>query len=43
MLKLGLIKRHMLVAGELLELKKPNQAEPHLGHPVEEIYIDIEE
>ena len=43
MLKLGLMKGHMLVAGELLELKKPDQAEPHLGHPVEEIYIDIEE
>ena len=43
MLKLGLMKGHMLVAGELLELKKPEQADPHLGHPVEEIYIDIEE
>uniref|UniRef100_A0A832H3E0 Helix-hairpin-helix domain-containing protein n=1 Tax=Oscillatoriales cyanobacterium SpSt-402 TaxID=2282168 RepID=A0A832H3E0_9CYAN len=41
--KLGLMKGHMIVAGELLELKQPAQAEPHLGHPVEEIYVDIEE
>jgi hypothetical protein len=39
--KLGLMQGHMLVAGELLALNLPKQAEPHLGHPVEEIYIDI--
>lgn len=43
MTKLGLMKGHMLVAQELLELNQPNQAEPHLGHPVEEIYVDLEE
>jgi DNA uptake protein ComE-like DNA-binding protein len=43
MLKLGLMKGHMLVARELLDLKKPGQAEPHIGHPVEEIYADVEE
>ncbi|NJP10720.1 MAG: helix-hairpin-helix domain-containing protein [Leptolyngbyaceae cyanobacterium RU_5_1] len=43
MTKLGLMKGHMLVAGELLDLSKPDQAEPHLGHPVEEIYVDLEE
>lgn len=43
MTKLGLMKGHMLVAGELLALNKPDQAEPHLGHPVEEIYVDIED
>ncbi len=43
MLKLGLMKGHMLVAKELLDLKKPAQAEPHIGHPVEEIYADVEE
>jgi hypothetical protein len=43
MIKLGLMKGHMLVAKELLDLKKPNQAEPHIGHPVEEIYADVEE
>lgn len=41
--KLALMKGHMLVAGELLALGQPTQAEPHLGHPVEEIYVDIQE
>jgi len=41
--KLGLMKGHMMVAEELLDLNKPKQADPHLGHPVEEIYADIEE
>ncbi len=41
--KLALMKGHMLVAGELLALGQPAQAEPHLGHPVEEIYVDIQE
>jgi hypothetical protein len=39
--KLGLMKGHMIVAGQLLDLKLPKQAEPHLGHPVEEIYVDL--
>ena len=43
MIKLGLMKGHLLVAKELLDLKKPEQAEPHIGHPVEEIYADVEE
>ncbi len=43
MVKLGLMKGHLLVAKELLDLKKPKDAEPHIGHPVEEIYADIEE
>lgn len=43
MTKLALMKGHMLVAGELLALKQPAQAEPHLGHPVEEIYVDLED
>jgi hypothetical protein len=41
--KLGLMKGHMIIAGQLLELKLPKQAEPHLGHPVEEIYVDLAE
>ena len=41
--KLALMKGHMLVAGELLALNQPAQAEPHLGHPVEEIYVDLAE
>jgi Helix-hairpin-helix motif len=43
MVKLGLMKGHMYVAKELLDLGKPDQAEPHIGHPVEEIYADVEE
>lgn len=43
MTKLGLMKGHLLVAKELLDLGKPDQAEPHIGHPVEEIYADVEE
>lgn len=41
MTKLGLMKGHMIVAGELLALGKPEQAVPHLEHPVEEIYVDL--
>lgn len=43
MTKLGLMKGHLIVAKELLDLQKPDQAEPHIGHPVEEIYADVEE
>ena len=43
MTKLGLMKGHLLVAKELLDLEKPVQAEPHIGHPVEEIYVDVED
>ncbi|NRB08199.1 MAG: helix-hairpin-helix domain-containing protein [Richelia sp.] len=43
MTKLGLMKGHLLVAQELLEKNQPKQAEPHIGHPVEEIYVDVEE
>lgn len=43
MAKLGLMKGHLLVAQELLAQGKPDQAEPHIGHPVEEIYVDVEE
>ncbi|MBD2003085.1 MULTISPECIES: ComEA family DNA-binding protein [Cyanophyceae] len=43
MTKLGLMKGHLVVAKELLDQQKPEQAEPHIGHPVEEIYVDVEE
>ena len=43
MSKLGLMKGHLLVAKELLEQNQPKQAEPHIGHPVEEIYVDVED
>lgn len=43
MVKLGLMKGHMMVAKELITLGKIDLAEPHIGHPVEEIYADVEE
>ncbi len=43
MTKLGLMKGHLLVAKELLDAGKVDQAEPHIGHPVEEIYADVED
>lgn len=43
MTKLGLMKGHLIVAKELLDLQQPQQAEPHIGHPVEEIYADVED
>ncbi|GAA6622410.1 ComEA family DNA-binding protein [Scytonema sp. NUACC26] len=43
MTKLGLMKGHLLVAKELLDKNEPKQAEPHIGHPVEEIYVDVED
>ncbi|WP_353931038.1 helix-hairpin-helix domain-containing protein [Okeanomitos corallinicola TIOX110] len=43
MTKLALMKGHLFVAQELLEQNQPKQAEPHIGHPVEEIYVDVED
>ena len=43
MSKLGLMKGHLFVAKELLNAQLPKQAEPHIGHPVEEIYVDVED
>ncbi len=39
---LGLMKGHLIIAKELIDAGKPEQAEPHVGHPVEELYSDIE-
>ncbi|MBW4699327.1 MAG: helix-hairpin-helix domain-containing protein [Aphanocapsa lilacina HA4352-LM1] len=41
--KLGLMRGHLIVARELIERQQPEHALPHFGHPVEEIYLDIEE
>ncbi len=41
MVKLGLMKGHLFVAKELLALNRPKDAEPHIGHPVEEIYTGV--
>jgi hypothetical protein len=43
MVKIGLMKGHLLVAKELLDKQKPKEAEPHIGHPVEEIYVDVKD
>ena len=43
MTALGLMEGHLIVGKELLDLGKPEQAEPHMGHPVEEIYGEIED
>ncbi|NJL79686.1 MAG: hypothetical protein HC836_30615 [Richelia sp. RM2_1_2] len=43
MSKMALMKGHLLVAKELLDKNEPKQAEPHIGHPVEEIYGDVED
>ncbi|MGF1600852.1 MAG: hypothetical protein ACFCU8_02330 [Thermosynechococcaceae cyanobacterium] len=42
MVSLGLMKGHMRVAKELIDLGQYDEAEPHIGHPVEELYGDIE-
>lgn len=39
---LGLMKGHLLVGKELLTLTEFEQSEPHFGHPVDEIYGDLE-
>ncbi|MEB3311777.1 MAG: helix-hairpin-helix domain-containing protein [Snowella sp.] len=43
LIKLGLMKGHLIVAQELLAQGNSDQAEPHIGHPVEEIYADVED
>lgn len=43
MTKLALMQGHLLVAKELLDKNQPKQAQPHIGHPVEEIYVDVED
>jgi len=43
MTTLGLMKGHLLVAKELIAEKQYKQAEPHIGHHIEELYGDLEE
>ncbi|OKH19614.1 hypothetical protein [[Limnothrix rosea] IAM M-220] len=43
MTALGLMKGHLMVAEELVAAGEFEQSEPHIGHPVEEIYGDIED
>jgi hypothetical protein len=39
---LGLMKGHLNAAQELIAAKNYEEAEPHIGHPIEELYADIE-
>ncbi|MBW4584313.1 helix-hairpin-helix domain-containing protein [Aetokthonos hydrillicola Thurmond2011] len=41
LVKLGLMKGHLLVAKELLDIKRPAEALPHVGHPIEELYVTV--
>ena len=40
--KLGLLEGHLMVGRELLEANQPRLALPHFGHPVRELYDDIQ-
>ncbi len=42
MTNLELMKGNLLVGKELIVAKEVKQAEPNFGHPVEELYVDIE-
>ncbi len=42
MISLGLMRGHLMVAKELIDKGNLAQAEPHIGHPVEELYGEIE-
>jgi hypothetical protein len=39
---LALMKGHLIVAKKLLQLNQPQDAEPHIGHPVDELYSNID-
>jgi hypothetical protein len=36
------MKGHLIVAKELMDARKLDEAEPHIGHPVEELYATVE-
>ncbi|MDZ8034199.1 hypothetical protein [Nostoc sp. DedSLP04] len=40
---LGLMRGHLKVGKELLDQGTPDQAESHLGHPINELYHEVEE
>ncbi|WP_231594738.1 hypothetical protein [Synechococcus sp. CBW1107] len=37
-----MMKGHLLAASELMQLKDYKAAEQHIGHPVDELYGDLE-
>lgn len=43
MTTLGLMKGHMIVAEELMALGQYDEAQPHIEHPVEELYAGVED
>lgn len=42
MTALGLMKGHLTVAKELMDQGKYDEAEPHIQHPIEELYGEVE-
>lgn len=42
MVSLGLMKGHLMVAKELINQGEIEQAKPHVDHPIDEIYGDLE-
>ncbi|HEY0204353.1 MAG TPA: hypothetical protein VGC15_09410 [Acetobacteraceae bacterium] len=40
--KIGLLEGHLMVGRELIEANQPRLALPHFGHPVRELYDDIQ-
>ncbi len=40
--KIGLLEGHLMVGRELIEAAQPRLALPHFGHPVRELYDDIQ-
>lgn len=41
--RLGMLEGHLLIGHQLLEAHQPALALPHFGHPVRELYADIED
>ena len=40
--RLGMLEGHLIVGHDLLQAGQPALAAPHFGHPVRELYDDIE-
>ncbi len=40
--RLGMLEGHLIVGHDLLKAGQPALAAPHFGHPVRELYDDIE-
>ena len=42
MTALSLMQGHLIAGKQLLDQGTPDQAEPHLGHPINELYAEVE-